>query len=394
MAVFVYDTADNEMLRLDEKSSCYSKCVRDILTCVFKFRILYTIVVVAVFLIIMYIAMQLVLKKKIPQASFVAVFIVTFTTMGQMMQSFSAFKTIQHTLGVVASSSETVNKNSIPNHHHVPTSLQGESNVSGDASLDSANLLVADMPEGDIELREVTYRTVDGRTILDNVNVTFQRNKRTAIVGRVGSGKSTIARLLLRLDRPSSGDIIVGQTSIYAVALDTWRKNVAFVPQTPRLMDRTLRENLMYGGTITDVDKAVGILKSMGMDDTSAKFKERMDESVGKGGNKLSGGQRQMVWLLRAMMSDAPVIVMDEPTSALDYTSRDQVVRFITTALKNKTLIIITHDQSLLSKMDVVMEVKDRKIMEKSGSGSSRTPDFGGYPSIQGLPMNSFMTSS
>jgi ABC-type multidrug transport system fused ATPase/permease subunit len=353
MAVFVYGTSTEEATRIKKKGDTYTNYLQESLSCAFKFRILYTILVIAVFMIIMYVSVQLVVKKEIDQATFVAIFIVTFTTMGNMMTVFQAFKNIQHSLGVVASSGEAINKASRP-----PANLERVGR--------GVEVVPGPSPVGDIVFKDVTYKTAEGKVILQNINVTFKEGNRTAIVGSIGSGKSSGIRLIMRLDRPSAGDISVGGRSIYSVDLRAWRKNVAFVPQTPRLMDRTLRENLMYGGAIKDVEKAIGVLHSIGMEETAATFLKRLDEPVGKGGNKLSGGQRQMVWLLRAMMSDAPVVVMDEPTSALDYTSRDQVVRFISTALKEKTLIMITHDQALLSQVDSVYETKDGGMTEKS----------------------------
>ena len=354
MGVFVYGTSNEEMERIKSKGDTYTNYLKESLNCAFKFRILYTLLVILVFMIIMYVSVQLVIKKEIDQATFVAVFIVTFTTMGNMMTVFQAFKNIQHSLGVVASSSHAINKASRP-----PQDLERVGK--------GIEVIPGPPPAGDIVFENVTYKTIERKIILENTNTTFKEGKKTAIVGRVGSGKSTGIRLIMRLDRPVTGDITVGGRSIYSVDLETWRKNVAFVPQTPRLMNRTLRDNLMYGGAIKDAEKAVNILHSIGMEETAATFMNRLDEPVGKGGNKLSGGQRQMVWLLRAMMSEAPIVVMDEPTSALDYTSRDQVVRFIGTALKNKTLIIITHDQALLSQVDDVYETKDGKMTKTKG---------------------------
>lgn len=344
MAVFVYDEADREMVRLAEKSADYNWSLKQSLGCAFRYRCLYTVLVVTVFMTIMTLAVRLVLTKSISQAAFVAVFVVTFTTMGRLMSGFGAFKSIQHELGIVASSSDAVNNSMV---------LGGHS--SGD---------LQSMPSGDIVLQGVTYYA-GTRLVLDHADATFQRGKRTAIVGAIGSGKSSVVKLLLRLDRPVDGRLLVGGVNAYDVSLPAWRRGVAFVPQTPRLMDRTLRENLMYGGAIQDADKAVSVLRSIGLTETANKFAERMDEPVGKGGASLSGGQRQMVWLLRALMSAADVIVMDEPTSALDHASRDQVVRFIGTALKGRTLVMVTHDQSLLSAVDRVYTMKDGRLIAK-----------------------------
>lgn len=347
ITVFVYDTGVDEINRLRGSGSEYTEILNKSLRCAFNFRVLYAVLVVCVFLGLMATSVALVRAGTMEQATFVAVFIVTFTTMGRLMAGYNSIKTMQHSLGIIKATSKTVNDTLGKNE--VRRRGGGETGTE-------------DFPVGEIEFKDVSYKIGD-RSILEGVNVAFRKGKATAIVGRIGTGKSTIARLLMRLDRPNSGDILSDGKSVYNMSIAAWRRQVAFVPQTPRLMDRTLRENLEYGGGVKNADKVVGVLKSMGMEDMAKVFEERMDQNVGKGGSKLSGGQKQVCWLVRALLSDAKVVVMDEPTSALDYASRDQVVRFIQTAMKGRTLIMITHDQSLLSQVDDVVEMKDKKLV-------------------------------
>lgn len=354
ITIFVYDTAGDELKKLRDDSRDYAKLMATSLGCAFNFRVMYAIVVVTVFLLIMATSVALVRTKQIDQATFVAVFIVTFTTMGRLMAGYASIKAMQHSLGIVKSTSTSVSDTL--KHDRVVPAREAPS---------------AEFEISDIELDGITYETADGRVILDDVHCAFPAGKTAAIVGRIGSGKSTVARLVMRLDRPTSGDIKSGGRSVYALSMASWRRQVAFVPQTPRLMDRTLRENLTYAGAVRDADEVVDMLRGNGLEDMAKVFAERMDQPVGKGGTKLSGGQRQLVWLLRAMMSDARVIVMDEPTSALDYASRDQVVRFIHTAMKGRTIIIVTHDVSLLSQVDDVFEMREGKLV-KRGSENAR----------------------
>ena len=352
VTVFVYDTGEEELDKLDAEGQNYSSLLSSSLRCAFNFRIIYAIIVVCIFLAIMATSVALVRKGTMKQTTFVAVFIVTFTTMTRLMGGYASIKAMQHSFGIVKSTSTSVKD-----------TLDGKRDTEDTSARPTMEFVVTD-----IQMAGVTYVTADGRKILEDVQCTFEAGRTAAVVGRIGSGKSTIARLIMRLDKPTSGDIKSGGHSIYSLPLSSWRHQVAFVPQTPRLMDRTLRENLTYGGAVKDADEVIDVLNNIGLTEMSAVFKDRMDQTVGKGGNKLSGGQRQMVWLLRAMLSDARVVVMDEPTSALDYASRDQIVRFIHTAMKGRTLILITHDTALLSQVDDIFEMKNRKLEKRGGS--------------------------
>ena len=353
IAVFVYDTGGEELQRLRLKGGDYTKLLKDSLNCAFNFRVLYAVIVVCVFLGIMATSVALVKAGSMQQATFVAVFIVTFTTMGRLMAGYTSIKTLQHSLGIIKATSKTVND--------TLGKGDGRGGVSGSDDFDVA----------DLTMKDVSY-TIGDREILRDCNVTFPQGKVMALVGPIGSGKSTCSRLLMRLDRPTSGDITTGGKSVYDMSLSAWRRQVAYVPQTPKLTSRTLRENLTYGGGIKDAEKAISVLRSIGMSDVAKIFEDRLDESVGKGGSNLSGGQRQIVWLLRACLSDAKLIVMDEVTSALDVNSRDMVIKFIHTAISGKTIILVTHDLALLSKVDEIYEVRNKTIVRRRNKGGFR----------------------
>jgi ABC-type multidrug transport system fused ATPase/permease subunit len=348
VTVFVYDTGAQELRKLKSDSRDYASLLSKSLNCAFNFRVMYAVLVVCMFLAIMATSVALVRSGDIKQASFVAVFIVTFTLMTKLMGTYASIKAMQHSIGIVRSTSASV-KDTLKSDRDTPPPRPA----------------CKEFAISDLVLDGITYETADGRVILDDVHCKFDAGKTSAVVGKIGSGKSTVTRLLMRLDRPNSGDIKSGGQSIYDLSVESFRRQVAFVPQQPRLMNRTLRENLTYGGAIRDADKVPGIFRSIGMDDIAKVFEERMDENVGKGGHKLSGGQRQAAWLVRALLSDARVVIMDEPSSALDHASRDQVVRFINTAMKGRTLIYVSHDHALISQADDVFEMREGKLIKR-----------------------------
>ena len=162
---------------------------------------------------------------------------------------------------------------------------------------------------------------------------------------------------------------------VQQISLDEVRKAVYYVPQHPRLFNRTLWDNIRYGQPTTQgqsdqqadhdtlrPESVLTVLERLDMAELAAVFRRKMHEPVGKQGSYLSGGQRQIVLLLRAIFSrDAKVLILDEPTSALDAISRDQVIRLVLSAATHRTLIVITHDRELADKMGTVYDMQQSK---------------------------------
>jgi ABC-type multidrug transport system fused ATPase/permease subunit len=345
VTIFVYDTGAQELRKLATDSDDYAKLLKQSLGCAFNFRVMYAVIVVGMFLAIMATSVSLVRAGKMSQPNFVAVFIVTFTTMGRLMAGYTSIKAMQHSLGIVKSTSTSINE-----------------------TLNSDREIPAPVPPSkkfevtDVSFVNIVYKTAEGKVVLDDVNCTFQKGRWSVIKGASGSGKSTCARLITRLDRASSGDIQSGGQSIYQMSLEEWRRQLCFIPQQPRLLNRSLRANLTYGGNVPEAEKIITILRAHDMHDIAKVFEERMDTSCGKGGSKMSGGQRSLVALSRAVLSDAKVIVMDEISAALDQESRDLVLKFMDKVLKGKTVIMISHDPALIAQADDLFEVANGKV--------------------------------
>ena len=218
-----------------------------------------------------------------------------------------------------------------------------------------------------IEFKNIDFKikSTDNQ-IYSDLNLFIPQNQNVVIMGNIGSGKSTFAKLLVKLQEPDNGKILLNGVDYNKLNIDNIRKNIIYIPQMPILFDRTLWENISYGFKGDDIQKqdVLDILEKMGMGDLAEIFKERFDKSVGKKGSFLSGGQRQVVWVLRALFGKAKVIILDEPTSALDDESKNNVRKMIRFLTKNRTLIIITHEKELLEGMDRVIVFDDGVIKQ------------------------------
>ena len=200
--------------------------------------------------------------------------------------------------------------------------------------------------------------------IYKDLSLTIPENQNVVIMGSIGSGKSTFAKLLVKLQEPDKGKILLNGVNYDKLNIDNIRKNIIYIPQMPILFDRTLWENISYGFKRDEIKKhdVLDMLNKMGMEDLAEIFNERFDKSVGKKGSFLSGGQRQVVWVLRALFGKAKVIILDEPTSALDDESKINVRKMIRFLTRKRTLIIITHDKDLLTGMDRVIVFNEGAI--------------------------------
>ena len=219
----------------------------------------------------------------------------------------------------------------------------------------------------DIDIRNITYYAQPTHTqpLFHNLNLHIPAGTQIAIMGGIGSGKSTLAHLLLRLRNCDKGSILLNNVNIQEITLNSLRKNVHYVSQTPRLFNRTLWENISYGNGKLQVEKVYALLQKLELYDLESVFRKKMHHSVGKHGSELSGGQRQIVLLMRALFNtDYRVLILDEPTSALDSHSRKQVIALIQWISKQSTVIVITHDEKLANYMDRKVWIQDGVVHE------------------------------
>lgn len=219
---------------------------------------------------------------------------------------------------------------------------------------------------GDIEFRDVTFRYPDGgENVLEHFSLHIPAGTTVAIVGETGAGKSTLVNLACRFFEPTQGQILIDGRD-YRQRSQLWlHSNIGYVLQNPHLFSGTVRENIRYGrldATDAEVEAAA---RAVSADTVVAKLEKGWDSNVGEGGDRLSTGEKQLISFARAVLADPRIFVLDEATSSIDTQTEQLIQAAIDHLLKDRTSFLIAHRLSTIRKADLILVVKDGKIVEQ-----------------------------
>ena len=217
---------------------------------------------------------------------------------------------------------------------------------------------------GQISFENVSfaYPNVDA-PILKEVSFSIEAGERVGIIGRVGSGKSTITRLILKLYQPDSGVILADHTDYSQIDPADLRKNIAYISQDVVLFQGSVRDNITVAAPQATEEEILSCAKAAGVHDFISRHPMGYDAPVGEQGSALSGGQRQAVALARAMITQPNILICDEPTSAMDVETEKRFCTYVQEQIEGKTFILVTHKHSMLNMVDRLILVHEGKII-------------------------------
>ncbi len=220
--------------------------------------------------------------------------------------------------------------------------------------------------KGDIEFKDVDFMYPDGdEYVLENFNLKIPFGSNIAIVGETGAGKSTLVNLVCRFFEPTKGQVLIDGRDARERSQLWLHSAIGYVLQTPHLFSGTVRENLLYGNpnaTEAQIDRA---LKLVSAEEVVKKMEKGLDSDVGEGGDMLSTGEKQLISFARAILADPRILVLDEATASVDTLTEQKIQSAIETIIKGRTSLVIAHRLSTVKNADLILVVKDGKIIER-----------------------------
>jgi subfamily B ATP-binding cassette protein MsbA len=238
-----------------------------------------------------------------------------------------------------------------------------------DLEVDARGAQPLHVGKGDIRFDDVVFSYSEDNRVLDRISFVLEGGKTTAIVGRSGGGKTTIANLLLRFWRPDDGAILIDGQNINDVTAESLRLSIAYVGQDAFLFDGTIRDNIAVGKRAASDAEIITAAKSADAYEFIQKASKGFDTPVGELGVGLSGGQRQRIAIARALLRDTPIVLLDEPTSALDGETERGIQQALRRLSEGRTTVIIAHRLSTVRDADKIL------VVEKGGISEAGTHD-------------------
>ena len=217
---------------------------------------------------------------------------------------------------------------------------------------------------GEIEFKNVSFKFEGAnQPVLKNLSFKIPAGQKVALVGKMGSGKSTLSRLVAGIFEPSEGAILIDGVDVRQIDPADTRKNIGIMLQESWLFSGTIRENIQMGFNEYDDDHLLRVCKVAGVDDFVGAHPKGYDLEIKERGVGLSGGQKQTINLARSLIHDPKILLLDEPTSSMDQGSEKKIVASLESISKEKTMVIVTHRNPILSMVERVLVLENGEIV-------------------------------
>ncbi|MEJ7765529.1 MAG: ABC transporter ATP-binding protein, partial [Acidimicrobiales bacterium] len=217
---------------------------------------------------------------------------------------------------------------------------------------------------GRVEYEGVSFGYKDGQQVLNDLGFTVEPGTKVALVGESGEGKTTLANLMLRFYEPSAGRITIDGTDIATVTQASLRRSIGVVFQEPALFSGTVTENITYGRPEATTEQVEAAARAANAHDFVERLPKGYDTQVGERGVKLSGGQKQRIAIARALVKNAPILILDEATSSLDSKAEREVQDALERLMQGRTTLIIAHRLSTIQNVDVIVGIRHGRVAE------------------------------
>ena len=362
LSVYVSTNIDKEQKRFRRLQLGHDQQYTTSSLCGVDFKIWYSVFYVSIFIVINGYAFYLTHQKQLHLGQLVSVVFVTLYLINNIGDFAGEIKEFTFGIGVLAEMQRYINELFAFGHDHRNPRI-------------SSNKTILNVSRGDVVFENVSYTYTNAtKKVLHNVSFKVNGGQSIALTGKIGSGKSTATKLLLRFYTPDRGIIRIDNTPINTLPPELVRKYIGYIPQTPILFNRSIYDNIVYGSQKPLSKQEVWMfIQRSGVEPLFETVPNGLNTMAGKRGENLSGGQRQTIAMLRLVLSDGnkPIFIMDEPTSALDYESKHYVLKLLRKLMRNHTCLVVSHDKDVVQMMgDVAVfragELVDKKMFYKN----------------------------
>ena len=347
-SIYSNSNTNKEILSHKNVTNTYKNKFKDNLFCSFKSTIFSNILIILNYLLLNCMTVYLYMTNKISLTSVIAVFITIIYYTPPLESINNSIPILIHNIGILLNSN-----NFIKDLHE--TNLFIKNKIKKNQK---------EIKNGIITINNLnfSYKKDENKKLFEKFYLTIKNNEKIAIIGQSGNGKSTLIKLIMGYYNVLDGTIFIDGEDINSFDTNDLRSQISYVQQNSKLFNTTLLKNLQYGNNMSEKD-ITELLQKMKLDNIFKNLKNGLDTDVGVEGNNLSGGQRQLVHIVRAIAKNNKIIILDEPTSAIDKENTINVIN-IFKELKDRTLILITHDETLLPYVDRIITLDVGKIID------------------------------
>lgn len=343
ISVLNNNTYDSEMTRLDLIQEEFRKYSFKAVWCSTKYKISCIVVFIAIMYVFAKRCIHLYKSHKINLSIVVSIILIVIYMFNTVMKHSSFFKDLVARFGIL---SEMM---AIFNEYYVEDLAARPKN----SPIVTDSCLV---------LRNVSFSYPNGKQVVKDINLDIKCKDAIAIVGEIGSGKSTIIKLILKYHHPNTGEIYFKGLPYSMMDEKTIRSKIGFIYQSPILFNRTILENIKYGKKGASDSDVYRLINKLGLEKHFTRYPKGLDTNAGKNGSNLSGGEKQIVWILRVLLQDPDMIMLDEPTAAMDSETTQVFFDIIMRVTKEKTVVVVTHDKEVLKYFNRVVVIKNNTI--------------------------------
>lgn len=346
----IYSTGnlENEILNYDKYIGSYTTKFKDNLSCLNYSELSINIIIILIFILLNGFSAYLFLKKELSFTNLLAIFITIIYYLPCIDMVKKALPNMMHYYGALSS---------------YDSFLEDLNNVNNFDDKKNKNI---NINYGNININNLIFG-YDENILFRNFNLNIKHKEKIAIMGKSGNGKSTLIKLITGYYKISNNMIYIDNIDINNYNLNDLRKQISYVTQNNKLFNMTILENIQYGNNISR-NEIITLCKNINIDNIFKNLKNGYDTNVGIEGNNLSGGQRQIIHIIREIFQKNKIVILDEPTSAIDKENTVNIINAILELSKNSTLILITHDDELLKHVDRIVTIDSGKIISEKNN--------------------------